>query len=238
MADGDNDPQGRRQDPRVERLRPQPQMPPPRTRALEGLWGDSDRDGYARLYLTHDLAVYAEFRVADVVAATEIPADRPPFLGEQATRVELPRDADVDITRTKRVEDVDVFDLDIRFGKVFAASVGFASSGPDECLKGAEDTKFPCGHTCDAFLCETFVGPGGGQCPPGGGGGGGGRPVDSAGCPTGTCVGETMCGTCHTDFGATQCGTCHTDVGATQCGTCHTDFGATQCGGCERVRRR
>jgi hypothetical protein len=233
MADGDKNSQGRRQDPRVERLRPQPQLPPPRTRALLGLRGDSDRDGFARLYLTHDLAVYAEFLVADVVAATEIPADRPPFLGEQATRVELPRDANVDITRTKRVEDVDVFDLDIRFGRArVAASVGFASSGPDECTKAAEDTEFPCGHTCDPFLCETFIGPGGGQCPEGG------RVGGSARCGTDSCVGATQCGTCNTDVGATLCGTCNTDFGATACGTCHTDFGATQCGGCERVRRR
>lgn len=221
MTNSDEGPRGRPQDPRVERLRPQPGVPPLRTRALEGLWGDSDRDGRARLYLTHDLAIYAEFLLADVIIATEIPPDRAPFIGEQATRVELPRDADVDITRSKRAADIDEFDLDVRFGRARAASVGFASSGPNECTKAPEDTQFPCGDTCDAFLCKTFIGPGGGQCPPGGG------TVDqSADCPTGTCVGETQCGTCNTDFGATQCG------------TCNTDFGATQCGGCERVRRR
>jgi hypothetical protein len=225
MTDSDEGPRGRPQDPRVERLRPQPGVPPLRTRALEGLWGDSDRDGRARLYLTRDLAVYAEFLLADVIIATEIPPDRAPFIGEQATRVELPRDADVDITRSKRAADIDEFDLDVRFGRARAASVGFASSGPNECTKAPEDTEFACGHTCDAFLCKTFVGPGGGECPPGGGPGGG-PVVESADCPTGTCVGET------------QCGTCTTDVGATQCGTCNTDFGATQCGGCERVRRR
>jgi hypothetical protein len=235
MTDRDEGPQDRPQDPRVERLRPQPGVPPLRTRALVGLWGDSDRDGRARLYLTHDLAVYAEFLLADVIVATEIPPDRAPFMGDQATRVELPRDADVDITRSKRAADIDEFDLDVRFGRARAASVGFASSGPDECTKAPEDTQWPCGETCDPFLCRTFIGPGGGQCPPGGGDG---TVAESAGCPTGTCVGETQCGTCNTDYGATRCGTCNTDFYATQCGTCYTDFGATQCGGCERVRRR
>ncbi|MDQ4117143.1 MAG: hypothetical protein M3235_09285 [Actinomycetota bacterium] len=234
MTASDEGLHAKRQDPRVERLRPQPGMPPPRTRALEGLWGDSDREGHARLYLTQDLAVYAEFLVADVVVATEIPPEQAPFVGEQATHIELPRDANVDITRSKRAAEIDEFDLDVRFGRARMASVGFASSGPNECMKGDKDTEWPCGHTCDPFLCKTFVGPGGGECP-------GGGPDRSADCGTdtcATCVGATQCGTCQTDPGETQCGTCHTDFGATRCGTCHTDFGATDCGGCERARRR
>lgn len=226
MADKDKDPKGKKQDPRVERLRPDPSEPATRVRALSGLWGDSDRDGYARLYLTRDLTAYAEFRVDDVIQTTEIPPDRSPLLGEQATRVELPRDANVDITRSKRAEDVDEFDLDVRFGIAARASVGFASSGPNECLKGEEDTKFPCGHTCDAFLCKTFVGPGGGQCPPGGGGGGGGGESVEV-CRTDTCQTCETCATCAT------CETCET-----QCFPCFSDPGHTRCGGCPPVRRR
>jgi hypothetical protein len=217
----EHDPKSRKQDPRVERLRPDPSKPAPRTRALEGLWGDSDRTGFARLYLTRDLSVYAEFLVEDVIVTTEIPADRAPFVGEQATHVELPHDANVDITHSKVAGDLDEFDLDVRFGTAARyASVGFASSGPNECTKAEDDTDFPCGHTCDPFLCKTFIGRGGGQCPRGGRGG------DSAQCVTDTC------NTCDTN-----CGTCNTDVGNTNCGTCDTDFGQTNCGGCERRRR-
>ncbi len=213
----EKDAKGKKQDPRVEQLRPDPSQPPPRARTLEGLWGDSDRDGFARLYLTRDLTVYAEFLVADVILTAEIPADQAPFVGDQATRVELPRDANVDITRSKQAGEIDEFDLDVRFGAARRfASVGFASSGPDECLKGEEDTQWPCGHTCDAFLCETFIGPGGGRCPDGAPGGG-----------TDTCVTCETCDTCDTN-----CGTCQTDPGA-YC-TCHTCLRW----GCERSRRR
>lgn len=232
---GDDDQKSRKQDPRVERLRPDPSKRPLRSRALAGLWGDSDRPGFARLYLTRDLSVYAEFLVEDVITTTEIPPERGPLVGEQATRVELPQDANVDITRSRRAADINEFDLDVRFGSdVRFASVGFASSGPDDCLKGDEDTVFPCGHTCDPFLCKTFVGPGGGQCPGRGGRGGG-----SADCQTDTCnTCDTQCGTCHTDVANTNCGTCDTDIANTNCGTCHTDLGQTNCGGCERRRRR
>ena len=95
---------------------------------------------------------------------TEIPPERAPLVGEQATRVELPHDANVEITHSKRAAEINEFDLDIRFGAgIRFASVGYASSGPDECYKAAEDTDGPCGHTCDAFLCKTFIGPGGGR---------------------------------------------------------------------------
>jgi len=231
----EQDPTSKKQDPRVERLRPDPSKPAPRTRALDGLWSDSDRTGFARLYLTRDLSVYAEFLVEDVIATMEIPPERAPFIGEQATHVELPHDANVDITRSQVAGDIDEFDLDVRFGTALRfASVGYASSGPNECTKADDDTDFPCGHTCDPFLCKTFIGPGGGQCPPGGGRGGA-----SADCQTDTCnTCDTNCGTCNTDFGQTYCGTCDTQVGHTNCGTCYTDLGQTNCGGCERWRRR
>ena len=95
-----DDAKSRKQDPRVERLRPDPSQPAPRTRALNGLWGDSDRPGCARLYLTRDLSVYAEFRVDDIVVTKEIPEERGPFVGEKSTHIELPSDANVDITHS------------------------------------------------------------------------------------------------------------------------------------------
>src|SRR5918994_797236 len=106
-----SDASGKQQDPRVERLRPDPSEPPPRARSLAGLWGDSDRTGFRRLYLTSDLDAYAEFRVEDVLGTVDIPPERAPFLGEQATRIELRHDAPVDITHSHRVGD-DEFDLD------------------------------------------------------------------------------------------------------------------------------
>ena len=53
------------------------------------------RPGWRGLYFTAELDYYAEFRAEDVIAYADIPADQPPFLGEQATRVTLRRDAQV-----------------------------------------------------------------------------------------------------------------------------------------------
>jgi hypothetical protein len=47
------------QDPYVERLRPDPSQPPEAVRILEGLLGDSDREGYRRLYFNRELDYYA-----------------------------------------------------------------------------------------------------------------------------------------------------------------------------------
>jgi hypothetical protein len=221
----ENDASGKKQDPRVEQLRPDPSQPPPRGRSLAGLWGDSDREGFRRLYLTRDLDVYAEFRVEDVLATTEIPPERAPFLGEQATRIELRHDAPVDITHSRRVGDVDEFDLDVRFGTGAARAMGrvYASSGARQCVKVGEHITDPCDYSCD-WLCETYIYPEGGGCPPGGG------RVPSRDC-------TYTCETCDTCVGATGCGTCYTELGHTQCGTCYTDWGQTQCGGCNRMRR-
>jgi hypothetical protein len=67
------------QDPYIERLRPDPSEPPERVRILEGLMGDSDREGYRRLCFTRELDYYAEFRAEDVVFSESIPPDQPPF---------------------------------------------------------------------------------------------------------------------------------------------------------------
>jgi hypothetical protein len=104
------------QDPFVERMRPDPSEPPEQVRILEGLLGDSDREGYKRLYFTRELDHYAEFRAEDVVFTEPIPSDEPPFLGQEATRVGIRRDATVEFTRVRTPRPVDEFDLDVRLG--------------------------------------------------------------------------------------------------------------------------
>src|SRR5215213_6842077 len=106
------------QDPYVERMRPDPSEPPERVRVLEGLLGDSDREGYKRLYFTRELDYYAEFRAEDVGFSEPIPSDQPPFLGQQATRVGIRRDATIEYTQVRTPRPVDEFDLDIRLGQL------------------------------------------------------------------------------------------------------------------------
>jgi hypothetical protein len=186
----------RAQDPLVARLRPNPSDPPQPVIVLEGLLGDSDREGYRRLYLTRQLDYYAEFRAADVIDIQAIEADQPPFIGEPASRVTLPRDATIDYTRTTTARELDEFDLDIRLGPTTRAMRPI----PETLIpRFCNDTSPPCGvltrnRTC--FTCETCV---------------------RTRCDTcETCV-QTQCDTC----ARTQCGTCDTCV-RTQCGTCET----------------
>ena len=80
------------QDPYVERRRPDPSEPPKQVRVLEGLLGDSDREGYKRLYFTRELDNYAEFRTEDVVFREPIPSEQPPMVGLDTTRVGIRRD--------------------------------------------------------------------------------------------------------------------------------------------------
>lgn len=120
--------------------------------------GDSDRAGLRRSYFSSALDSYAEFRVEDVLATTDIPADRAPLLGEQSTRVELRHDAPVEFTVSRRVGDVDEFDLDVRFGTGRPRPMGnvYGSSGEIACVKPNQVITDPCDNTCDAFLCKTF----------------------------------------------------------------------------------
>jgi hypothetical protein len=113
---GTEDP-GRAQDSFVARRRPDPAKPPERTLELVGFLGDSDREGFRRLYFTRELDYFAEFRLEDVADLQDIPAEQHPFMGEQATRVSLRRDAVVDYTRTRTARPVDEFDLDVRLGR-------------------------------------------------------------------------------------------------------------------------
>ena len=87
------------QHPYVERLKPEPSEPARRVVHLTGLPGNSDRAGYQRLYLTTKLDYYAEFRIADIAHAEVVSADRSPFLGHEATRVSVGRDATIDYIR-------------------------------------------------------------------------------------------------------------------------------------------
>jgi hypothetical protein len=103
-------------DPFVQRLRPDPSEPPIPVRVLEGLLGNSDREGYWRLYFSRELDNYAEFRQEDVVYSEPIPPDQPPFVGLDATRVGIRRDATIEFTRARTPRPIDEFDLDVRLG--------------------------------------------------------------------------------------------------------------------------
>jgi hypothetical protein len=158
------------QDPFVERLRPDPSQPPERVRILEGLLGDSDREGYKRLYFTRELDSYAEFRAEDVVYSESIPPDQSPLLGQQATRVGIRWDATIEFSRTRAPRPVDEFDLDIRLAAATRGAGRFLAPqslvGPpcDDCtglLTGCNDTRF--GPRCETeteaqtrcFPCDT-----------------------------------------------------------------------------------
>jgi hypothetical protein len=119
MADDqDNQERGRPedlgQDPFVERRRPDPSQPPEAVRILEGLLGDSDREGYKRLYFNRALDHYAEFRTEDVAFRESIPSEQAPLVGYEATRVGIRRDATIEFTRVRTPRPVDEFDLDVR----------------------------------------------------------------------------------------------------------------------------
>ncbi|HKE97511.1 MAG TPA: hypothetical protein VKG45_01060 [Actinomycetes bacterium] len=104
----------RPQDEIVSRLRPDPAQPPTAGLTFSGFLGDSDRPGFRRLYFTRDLDSYAEFRVEDVLHVTAVPASAEPFVGDEATRLTLRRDAAIDYTRTRSGRPIDEFDLNIR----------------------------------------------------------------------------------------------------------------------------
>jgi hypothetical protein len=81
------------QDPFVERRRLDPSQRPEPVRELVGFLGESDREGYLRLYFTRELDYYAEFRTEDVIFSEPFPADQLPFLGQlhRSGRAPLPR---------------------------------------------------------------------------------------------------------------------------------------------------
>jgi hypothetical protein len=85
----------------VERLVPDPSQPPTPTVSLAGLLGRSAKEGYWRLYFSSTLKRYVEFKEEDVLHSVKVPRALPPFLGMEATRVWIKRDAEVEYTRTE-----------------------------------------------------------------------------------------------------------------------------------------
>jgi hypothetical protein len=99
---------GRPQDDYVSRRRPRPSDAAPGGVTISGVLGDSEREGFRRLYLTQDLNRYVEFASADVIEVSDVPADQPPFVGDEATSVTLRPDAHVDFTRTHTADEFDI----------------------------------------------------------------------------------------------------------------------------------
>jgi hypothetical protein len=155
----------RPQDPIVERLRPDPAQPPEATLTMTGFLGDSDRPGFRRLYFTRDLNFYAEFHSEDVLHTARIPPEESPFRGEEATRVQLRRDATVDYTRSRRALPLDEFDLDVQFGRAMSVRLPnvpyLTDSCEHGCYRSAECdppvvTPGTCAETCET--CQTNCG--------------------------------------------------------------------------------
>ena len=154
-----SDAESREPDPRVQRWRPDPAAPAAPPRTLSGLWGNSDRPGYRRLYLSRSLRTYAEFRLDQVVEAVDVDPSQPPFLGEKGTRVTLRHDATVDITQSHSAATLDPFDLDIRIGRRIVSAELPEMSVLEPCLLGATpgdvlcDTSQTCGTCFGVFTC-------------------------------------------------------------------------------------
>jgi hypothetical protein len=227
----------RPQDPLVEQLRPDPSQPPQPALTLSGLLGDSDREGFRRLYFTADLGYYAEFRVEDVLALVAIAPDQAPFIGHEATRVTLRRDAMIEYTHTRTARPLDEFDLDVRLGATRVPPGGAPDTFvatcwetcPVGCIEipgGTDQTCFCGGDTVQITICR------GRTC------------VDV--CTNATCrtdCGQATCDTCHTQCGQATCATCRTcntqcgqatcDTCQTNCGTCQTNCGQATCDTCE-----
>jgi hypothetical protein len=196
--EGRRDPEDLSQDPFVERMRPDPSEPPEQVRILEGLLGDSDRAGYKRLYFTRELDSYAEFRTEDVVFTEPIPPDQPPFLGEQATRVGIRRDAPVEYTRVRAPRAVDDFDLDVRLG-----IPGDPGGGEFPTLITSQKTECLACFTVEKTECvPCFTDPGITRC-----------------FPCETQQGFTQCIPCETQQDLTQCVPCLTKQ-ITECVAC------------------
>jgi hypothetical protein len=209
----------RPQDPRVERLRPDPSQSPQAALTLAGFLGDSDRAGYRRLYFTRSLDSYAEFRAEEVLHVQPIGADEQPFPGEEATRVTLRRDATVEYTRTRVARPLDEFDLDIRLGGRRAPAPRLPNQITEETCGGATCA---CGETSTCWFTCPGCGLTSETCD------GCGTDITCASCRD-TCGGPTCRATCQdtclrTDCQQATCDTCRTDCA----GTCRTDcFGAT-----------
>jgi hypothetical protein len=196
------------QHPFVSQVRPDPSAPPSAVAQLEGLAGNSDREGWARLYFNRSLTYYAEFRKEDVVSTAPIPPEQSPIAGIEATRVGLRQDAVIEYTRTTRARPQDEFDLGIQLGAApsgVQAQLPIQRTIPDGCVPRTIDT---CRTDCFGVTCDTC----------------------RTQCGQATCVGT--CQTCQTQCGQATCvgtcQTCQTQCGQATCQTCQTC--QTQCG--------
>jgi hypothetical protein len=220
--------EGLSQDPHVERLRPDPSEPPTPVRVLQGLLGDSDREGYKRLYFSRELDYYAEFRRNDVVYSEPIAPEQPPFVGLDAKRVGIRRDATIEYTRVRAPRPVDEFDLDIRLGGAPGRAGALLLGTQATCQTVCEGTCHTCQTLCQdtCVTCETVC-----------------QATCQATCETrcGQATCQATCQTCHTQCLQDTCATCRTQCGQATCqATCghqHTCFGdtcpATICNTCD-----
>lgn len=166
---------------------------------MAGLWGDSDRTGFRRLYLTTRLDYFVEFAVEQVLSVEPVPPDEPPFVGLDATRVTFARDTGLDWVR-RSVVGSDPFLLEARNATV---QPQFPTELDAQCLTRTLDAR-----------CPTFTQPFGHSdfdlCQPGEFGTTGPWPTQ----------GERTCQTCN----ANTCFTCHQGTcltcGANTCVTC------------------
>lgn len=180
---------------------------------LAGLLGDSDRDGYRRLYLTTQLDYFVEFRTDEVVTVEDVAPGDAPFPGLDATRLTLTGDATLDWVH-RATAATDPFALEVSNAIVLPP---FVETWEARCI----------GVTVH-FGQSDFD-----RCGGGGGGGGGGhqgggtfgpwpteRGLSCASCIQDTCATCNQ-GTCVTCAGGT-CQTCRGARCATMPGTCQT----------------
>jgi hypothetical protein len=213
----------RPQDPIVDRLKRDPSQPVAPSLTLVGFFGESDRPGYRRLYFTRMLDNFAEFRAEDVLHITTIPPEQPPFIGEQATRVSIRRDATVHYTRTRTPRPLDEFDLDVRL-RARPMRRPRQRVANDETQVTCGETP-PCGTECQYHTCEACPGNTQVTC--------GETPPCGTGCYFATCETcyQTQCAQLPTCDGGVTCGFCtqpteeNPSVIETACQTCGADHG-------------
>ena len=217
MPDEEKKPESLSQHPFVGQVRPDPSAPPSAVVHLEGLVGNSDREGWMRLYSNRSLTHYAEFRREDVVFTEPIPPEQSPIAGIEATRVGLRQDAVIEYTRTTRARPQDEFDLGIQLGTAppgVQPQLPIQRTIPDGCVPRTADT---CRTDCFGVTCDTC----------------------RTQCGQATCLGtchtcQTQCGqaTCQT-CGQATCQTCQTQCGQATCQTCQTDCRQRTCLTCD-----
>ncbi|MFT4216249.1 MAG: hypothetical protein QM619_03565 [Micropruina sp.] len=211
----DNGIEGRPPDPFVAARINDPSAPAPASLQLAGLLGDSERAGYRRLYLNTALDYYVEFRTDDVLAVDSVAPDQPPFVGLDATRVTLKRDAQVAYVHSRPAAAVsDAFDVDAQTDgstaeiirpttTVFTRTRGVGCV-PNTLPPGCQPATIPntCGPGCDTLHTLRLT-----QC--------------------GTC-GDATCQTCN-QATCVSCVTCDNGVSCQTCvaGECWPTLGGT-----------